>query len=63
MEASSSRRRADEWVGAPMTRPICPMHGIREVPRQIEREGEIMIEFACPVEDCDHSWVVKRIRV
>lgn len=62
MEAHSSSQRNDDWDGAPMTRPMCPMHGTREVPHRVERDGVQLIEFACPVEECDHSWVVKRVR-
>ena len=63
METQRNTNGATDWIGAPMTRPICPMHGIREVPRQLERDGEVLVEFACPVDECDHSWIVKRVRV
>ena len=53
----------DDWVGAPISRPYCPIHGVREDAHVVEKEGVGMIEFTCPVDDCDHSWIVKRLRV
>lgn len=43
-----------------MTRPVCPEHGVREEAHEVERDGVRMIEFACPVEECERSWIVRR---
>jgi hypothetical protein len=29
----------------------------------IERGGVRFIEFACPIEGCPHTWIVKKIRL
>lgn len=55
--------RPDDWAGAPMTKPVCPIHGTREVPRVQDRDGTGYIEYVCPVEGCEHRWVVKRVRI
>jgi hypothetical protein len=51
------------WSGAPLTRPSCPQHGTAEKARVVERQGLRFIEFACPVEGCPHTWIVKKIRL
>ncbi len=46
----------------PITKFRCPVHGVPETPEVIWQNGERMIRYECPVEECDHDWTVKRLR-
>ena len=52
----------EEWGSLPVTKFLCPVHGVPEERQIVSQDGQRMYRYACPVEGCDHEWTVKRIR-
>lgn len=52
----------DEWGSLPVTKFLCPVHGVPEERQIVSQGGERMYRYACPVAGCSHEWTVKRIR-
>lgn len=63
MEASEAKPLPADWSGSRLVKPVCPVHGIRETPWAVDYEGETVVQYRCPVDDCAHSWTARNLRV